>query len=240
MNDTPYVITVAALNADGLKASYSSVGSNIWVAAPTGEYGVDSPASLTTDQFGRMRGYSSRNWPGIARDAIANPYGDYISNFNGTSAATPHVAGVVALLLEEQPELTWRDVKHVFANTSRRPGENIRANNDVQVMINGQLATIQRDWVENAAGYAFHNHFGFGAVDVDAAIAYLRDDFQVDRFGTQIETTIKKRRYCAAFGSNSVKLSGLFSARIVACEAIPASNYKNRSDGTQEHDHFSI
>lgn len=188
VGDTPYIINVGALDADGLKASYSSAGSNIWISAPSGEYGFDYPATLTSDQYGRIRGYSSRYWPGISQDDLANPYGDYISNFNGTSAAAPQVAGVVALLLEEQPELTWRDVKHVLANTSRQPGESLHAPNDVQVMINGRLATFQRDWVVNAAGYEFHNHFGFGAVDVDAALALLREDFQPNQLGEQVES----------------------------------------------------
>lgn len=188
LGDTPYVINVAALNAEGHKASYSSTGSNLWVAAPSGEYGVSHPATLTTDQFDRIRGYSSRGWPGIENDPDENPFGDYTSNFNGTSAAAPHVTGVVALLLEEEPELTWRDVKHVLANTSRRPGRLFRLINDVEVMINGEVATIQRDWTRNGAGYEFHNHFGFGAVDVDAALSYIRRGFATDQLGEQTET----------------------------------------------------
>ncbi len=185
LNDLPYVIVVGALNAAGGRASYSSAGSNLWVSAPAGEYGVSNPATVTTDQYGRERGYSARNYPGLARDTSADPFGDYFSNFNGTSAAAPHVTGVVALLLEEEPALTWRDVKHVLASTARRPGGLINAATDVRVMIGNRLATFYLDWITNAAGFDFHNHFGFGVVDVDAALALLRNGYQPDSLGTQ-------------------------------------------------------
>lgn len=34
-------------------------------------------------------------------------------SFSGTSASTPMVAGVIALALEANPNLTWRDVQHI-------------------------------------------------------------------------------------------------------------------------------
>lgn len=185
LNDLPYVIVVGALNASGGRASYSSAGSNLWVSAPAGEYGVSDPASVTTDQYGRERGYSSRNYPGLARETSMDPSGDYFSNFNGTSAAAPHVSGAVALLLEEEPNLTWRDVKHVLASTARRPGGLFNAVTDIRVVIGDELATFYRDWITNAAGFDFHNHFGFGVVDVDAALAFLRDGYAPDSLGSQ-------------------------------------------------------
>ena len=188
LNNLPYVIAVGALNAAGARASYSSVGSNLWISAPAGEYGVREPATITTDQFGRNRGYSSRGSPGITSDENADPFGDYSSNFNGTSAAAPHVSGVVALLLEVEPNLTWRDVKHILARTARRPGGLLNPITDVRVVIGDQLVTISQDWVTNAAGFDFHNHFGFGVVDVDAAIALVREDYEPDSLGTQIRS----------------------------------------------------
>lgn len=184
-NNVPHLIVVGALNAHGAKASYSSVGSNLWISAPAGEYGVNEPASITTDQFGRYRGYSSRNWPGIAENQDADPYGDYGSNFNGTSAAAPHTAGAVALLLEEEPGLTWRDVKHVLASTARRSNSSRNPDQSQDVMIGNRLATFQRHWITNGAGYMFHNHFGFGALDVDAALNFIRGDFRPDNLGEQ-------------------------------------------------------
>ena len=36
----------------------------------------------------------------------------------GTSIACPVVTGVIALMLEANPQLSWRDVQHIIAKTS--------------------------------------------------------------------------------------------------------------------------
>ena len=56
-NNMPYLIVVGAFNAAGERASYASVGSNLWISAPAGEYGRNHPAIITTDQMGHNRGY---------------------------------------------------------------------------------------------------------------------------------------------------------------------------------------
>ena len=67
------VITVASLNADGVKSSYSTPGSTIWVSGFGGEYGINDdisnaasfydrgPAIMTTDQSGCENGYAGEN-----------------------------------------------------------------------------------------------------------------------------------------------------------------------------------
>ena len=122
---------------------------------------------ITTDQMGGDRGYALFGI-GLATDAEANPLGDYTSIFNGTSAAAPNVSGAVALLLETQPGLTWRDAKHILAKTARRLDADIPR---VRVAFGGVPAVLQHGWITNAAGYHFHNWYGFGAIDVDAAVA---------------------------------------------------------------------
>lgn len=39
-------------------------------------------------------------------------------SFSGTSASAPIVAAVIALALEANPTLTWRDIKHLLVNFS--------------------------------------------------------------------------------------------------------------------------
>ena len=180
----PYLVVVGALNADDEKASYSSTGSTIWVSAPAGQYGNSSPASITTDQIGTDRGYDQISRRGLALDSISNDNGNYISTFNGTSAAAPHTSGAVALLLEREPGLTWRDVKHILASSARVVQPDIQRE---RVTIGGIPVTLLDAWEENSAGYHYHNYFGFGAVDVDASLSML-DDYVPDSLGEFVES----------------------------------------------------
>lgn len=91
----------------------------------------------------------------------------YTATFVGTSAASPMVAGVVALMLEKNPSLTVRDVKHILATTARQIDENIT---DVIEPVAGKPLVTTPKWITNRAGYHFHNYYGFGLIDAEAAI----------------------------------------------------------------------
>ncbi len=184
LNNLHYLIVVSAFNAAGKKASYSSVGSNVWVTAPAGEFGGTNPATITTDQMGLNRGYDTLAQRGLSQVPSDNPNGDHISTFNGTSSAAPAASGAVALLLGSYPNLTWRDVKHILANTARKLDANIPA---VQHQVNGETYVSQLPWIINAAGYNFHNWYGFGALSVDDALQFAASH-PSDSLGEFIET----------------------------------------------------
>lgn len=76
---------------------------------------------------------------------------NYTSNFGGTSSASPLGAGVVALMLDANPSLTWRDVQAVLIESARK--------NDAG----------NSNWLVNGVGYDVNINYGFGAVDADAA-----------------------------------------------------------------------
>ena len=182
----PYVIVVGAFNADGVRSSYSSAGSNLWVSAPGGEYGDAKPSLLTVDQMGWDRGY------GVVRmdnpldgETTVNPDGDYTGRMNGTSAAAATISGAAAVLLDEEPGLTWRDVKHILAKTARQIDPEIAA---VSETIGAISRTLRQAWTENDAGYKFHNWYGFGAVDLDAAVE-MAEDYTPDSLGEFRETS---------------------------------------------------
>lgn len=91
---SPYVIPIGALDYDGNRAYYSESCSALFAVAPSS---------------------------GVPGKGIATPgYLHCMRTFGGTSAAAPAAAGVIALLLELRPELTWRDVKHVIAKGATR------------------------------------------------------------------------------------------------------------------------
>lgn len=191
-NEAPWLMVIGAVNANGDKASYSNAGSNIWVSAPGGEYGDARPALITTDLPTCFKGYSK------ATSGLNNSfeYGhslnekcNYTSIMNGTSGATPIVAGVVALMLEANPNLTWRDVKHILAMTANNTIDSATTSYPHPsnyysncTHYNFDNHTYEHGWTTNAASRKFHNHFGFGVVDAAAAVA-LAKDFSGDPLG---------------------------------------------------------
>ncbi len=182
--NVPYLINVGAFNADDVKSSYSSAGANLWVVGPGGEDGIEQPAMITTDQAGTEVGFDLFFESPLSTADPRNADGDYITGFGGTSSAAPAVAGALAVLLGVNPDLTWRDVKHILAASSRK----IDAGRDeVRAAFNGSPYVAQHAWQTNAAGYEFHNWYGFGAVDVDAAVA-MAAGYTPDSLGPFVES----------------------------------------------------
>ena len=103
-NSTPAncsgVVTVAAVGRNGGKASYSNFGATVEVAAPGGSGGANSV--LSTLNAGST-----------------SPGADSYALYNGTSMATPHVSGVVALMLSVKPTLTPDQVTSILQSTAR-------------------------------------------------------------------------------------------------------------------------
>lgn len=181
---TPYMITVAAVNAKGQSSSYSSPGSAIWISAPGGEFGFDDsarstsvvtdPALLTTDYPGCGIGFKAAEANAFDRGTGLNSDCYHTSRMNGTSGAAPLVSGTAALLLQANPNLSWRDVKHILATTADKIHATAGATNHPSSSLNLTGHTYQQGWVTNAAGYPFHNWYGFGRVNVDRAVAMAR------------------------------------------------------------------
>jgi subtilisin-like proprotein convertase family protein/subtilisin family serine protease len=192
-NTLPYQIVVGAVNADGIKASYSDAGSAIWVSAPGGEFGQNTsvsgntgiavePAMVTTDQSGCTKGFSRTgvNTSVFNNGGAPNTSCNYTNTMNGTSSSTPVTVGVIALLLEANPALTWRDVKHILASTARQIDA---ARADVSIPLTGGNYIAEPAWTTNGAGFKFHDWYGFGMVDASAAVNMARS-YALGQLGT--------------------------------------------------------
>jgi subtilisin-like proprotein convertase family protein len=176
------VITVASVNASGVRSSYSNAGSSLWVSGLGGEYGLQKaylppkakqfppvyfePAIVTTDLSGCDRGKNQNDQPynalATSRSKIDSSC-NYTATMNGTSAAAPTVAGVAALMLGVNPNLTQRDVKYILASTARQ----IDAAQPKAIY---EGFVVDPGWITNAAGHHFSNWYGFGLVDAMAAV----------------------------------------------------------------------
>lgn len=126
----PWVISVGAGEKDGTLADFSSRGTKgvggtfemdgntwTWEDRPT----VTAPGVniISTRVIGPVASL------GAAEDAemIAPAHLPFYTTMSGTSMATPHVAGVVALLLEANPLLSPDDIKEVLqATATNMPG----------------------------------------------------------------------------------------------------------------------
>ena len=141
-NATPYIIAVGALDANGLKTTYSTPGAGLWVSG-----------------FGGEGGYNSDIYPGsVWEDGELDP--------------------AVMTIDRSNPNLTWRDVKHILVTTS----DKVDANR------NTSLAGIsQYDWITNAAGHEHHNWYGFGKINANAAVSAALS-YTADGLGEFIDT----------------------------------------------------
>jgi kexin len=149
------VMAVAAVNDQGVQSSYSESGANLWVAAPGGEF-CSTHTITTTDRTGPL-GHNTAATAGVSDYNNQN----YTKCMNGTSSATPTVAGVVALMLAANPNLGWRDVRTILAITSR--------GNDWGTL-NPDNKSRSTGWLLNGGGYWFHHKYGFGVVNADLAV----------------------------------------------------------------------
>ena len=90
--------------------------------------------------------------------------GDY-SDFGGTSAAAPLVAGVVALIREANPRLTYRDVKLILAESAKKN----RNSGFYGYKESGKM------YSDNTKTQSYSNLYGFGLVDAKAAVDLARN-----------------------------------------------------------------
>ena len=178
-NSNYYNLVTSAITADGTRTSYSSVGSNVWVAAPAGEYGTNAPAMVTTDLMGCDAGMNTSaglGSNGLHGGTELDPDCNYTSTMNGTSSAAPNTSGAIAAIMSTNHALTARDVRALLAETASKTDA---ANSGVSLdFVNhaGELVSYQAvdPWTTNAAGVDFHAFYGFGAVDLDKAMSRAR------------------------------------------------------------------
>lgn len=147
----PGVLAVGAVDHRGRPSSYAEPGANVLISAPSMSLlrRTDAGADIWTTDIAGPRGLAAGVLPENA---------DYAPFAGGSSASAPMVSGVVALMLEANPSLSWRDVRWLLAR-SARPANLSPEQAEPSVM--------------NAQG--FHPRVGFGRVHAGDAVLAARN-----------------------------------------------------------------
>jgi len=139
-----FSVEVGAINAQGDLSTlqigsspFSSPGASLLVSAP-GSNIVSTGHMLETDR--------------------GSTFGNDYSSMQGTSFATPIVSGIVALMLEANPNLGYRDVQQILALSAHKINDPSTDWSD----------NSSRSW--NGGGMHTSNDYGFGEVDARAAV----------------------------------------------------------------------
>ncbi len=118
----PDVIAVGACNSEGTHSIYSNRGFELSVCAPSsGVWPLHWPTTTTRPFWDPGRHDETGNkkfW----RDGIERGTPGLYKHFGGTSAATPIVAGICALMLSANPDLTAKEVKEILQDTADKIG----------------------------------------------------------------------------------------------------------------------
>ncbi|XP_059488802.1 neuroendocrine convertase 1-like [Neocloeon triangulifer] len=130
-----YTITIGALSYNGDACVYSEPGASVMTSIAVSGKGM--------------------GFIGVSV-VVPNLDGTCKQDFQGTSAAAPIAAGIVALMLEENPDLTWRDVQHLIVLSAQRSG-------------------TRSDWRKNGAGLEYNLRQGFGAMDATKLVTSARN-----------------------------------------------------------------
>ena len=112
----PGVIAVAACNDRGKRSVYSDFGAAVWCCFPSNDFELPSkgrPKPLTRGIWTVDRTGGSGYNPG-GNTSRGDAAGHFTDSFGGTSSACPGAAGVAALVIARNPDLTGGEVREIL------------------------------------------------------------------------------------------------------------------------------
>jgi hypothetical protein len=187
-NVSPYVGLIAALDVNGQVTTYSTPSAGLLAGGFAG--------------YGGNNGSQSGIW------TISGAAG-YTSSMNGTSAASPVVAGVMAVVKEANMELGPLDLFYIIAQSARPLNEPATTTRfESKNSLNGKPYINKQT---NAKGYTHSFNSGFGIINLDKAVRIA--EFFKDRERAPLPDLV---RYSDHFDLDEIPTSSSGSSSIAA------------------------
>ncbi len=172
----PYALNVAALSSAGKWALYSNYGASVLITTlsqsafwnplnlPGQKPYADGLGVATTDlPEAKGTNYDGNRSTVFLPDVVEL---EYTGQFDGTSAAAPTAAGIMALAKQANPNLGPRLAKQLLVHSCRIVDAGDRS---ASATWTAGGRTIS-GWQKNAAGFCFNPNYGFGLPDTDALV----------------------------------------------------------------------
>ena len=171
-----YTIAVGAFDSQSQQAYYSEPGANLVICAPSD--GTSPALGITTVDRSTTLGYND----GTDSDEISDA--NYTQTFGGTSSATPTLSGIIALILEANSNLGWRDVQEIIMRSGKK------------------VNPTDIDWKTPVAPDNINHNHKFGAGLIDATRAVTLANAWVN-LSTQIKRTVRQTELSIAIPNNN-------------------------------------
>ncbi|UYV72888.1 Fur2 [Cordylochernes scorpioides] len=141
-----YTLSISSATQEGQKPWYlEECSSTLASTYSSGTFGQDLSVVTVDMDTSYFKQLGKNKNPDISRLCT--------KSHTGTSASAPLAAGICALALEANPNLTWRDMQHLTVMTSRP-----------------QPLLHVEGWSTNGVGRHFSHKFGYGMMDAAAMV----------------------------------------------------------------------